>query len=428
LAVTATASSCSERRVIERLEIARIGHRGDGIAQTPAGPLYVPYTLPGETAAVDPWPGHPDRRHLVRVEVPSRERIAAICPHFGTCGGCALQHWARPPYRDWKRGLVIEALAQIGLGPPDALVDPLLDAHGEGRRRAVFHAWRRGRDVLEVGFAALRAHHLVAIDHCPVLAPSLAGAIEAAWAIAEALAAERKPLDIQVTATQAGLDVDVRGSGPLASTRMSALARLAEQHRLARLTRHGETVAQRALPTVTMGSARVVLPPGAFLQATAAGEAALAALVLEHCGAAKSVGDLFAGVGPFALRLAERAKVTAADSDEAAIAALVQAAKTPRLKPIAAERRDLFQRPFVARELARLDAVVFDPPRQGAQAQARELAASAVPIVVAVSCNPQTFARDARILVDGGYRLTRVTPLDQFLYSAHVELVARFER
>ncbi len=422
--------------MIERLEIARIGHRGDGIVETPAGPLYVPYTLPGETAEVDQWPGHPDRRHLVKVEIASRERIAAICPHFGTCGGCALQHWATAQYRDWKRGLVVEALDQMGLGPADALVDPrvdprvdpLLDAHGEGRRRAVFHAWRRGRDVLEVGFAALRAHHLVAIDHCPVLAPSLKGAIEAAWAIAEALAAERKPLDIRVTATEAGLDIDVRGSGPLPSGRMTALARLAEQHRLARLTRHGETVAQRALPTVTMGSARVVLPPGAFLQATAAGEAALAALVLEHCGAAKSVGDLFAGVGPFALRLAERAKVTAADSDEAAVGALAQAAKTPRLKPIAAERRDLFQRPFVAKELARLDAIVFDPPRQGAEAQAREIAASAVPIVVAVSCNPQTFARDARILVDAGYRLTRVTPVDQFLYSAHVELVARFAK
>jgi 23S rRNA (uracil1939-C5)-methyltransferase len=414
--------------VIERLEIARVGRRGDGIAETPAGPLYVPYTLPGETAEVDQWPGHPDRRHLVRIEAASRERIAAICPHFGTCGGCALQQWAAPPYRDWKRGLVIEALSQVGLEPANALVDPLIDAHGEGRRRAVFHAWRRGHDVLEVGFAALRAHHLVAIDHCPVLAPSLKGAIEAAWAIAEALAVERKPLDIQMTATQAGLDVDVRGSGPLSSGRMTALARLAEQHRLARLTRHGETVVQRALPTVTMGSARVVLPPGAFLQATAAGEAALGALVLEHCGAAKSIADLFAGVGPFALRLAERAKVMAADSDEAAVAALAEAAKTPRLKPITAARRDLFQRPFVARELARLDAIVFDPPRQGAQAQAREIAASAAPIVVAVSCNPVTFVRDGRILVDGGYRLTRVTPVDQFLYSAHVELVARFEK
>jgi 23S rRNA (uracil1939-C5)-methyltransferase len=414
--------------MIERLDIARVGRRGDGIAQTPAGPLYVPYTLPGETAEVDAWPGHPDRRHLLRIEAASPQRIAAICPHFGTCGGCALQHWAPAHYRDWKRGLVVEALAELGLAMAGELVDPLIDAHGEGRRRAVFHAWRRTHDLLEVGFAALRAHHVVAIDHCPVLAPALNGAIEASWAIAEALAPERKPLDIQVTATEAGLDVDVRGSGPLTPARMTNLARLAEVHRLARLTRHGETVAQRALPTVTMGLARVVLPPGAFLQATVAGEAALAALVLEHCGAARTVGDLFAGVGPFALRLAERAKVMAADSDGEAVAALREAAKTPRLKPITAERRDLFARPYVAKELARLDAVVFDPPRQGAQAQACELAASAVPIVVAVSCNPLTFARDARILVDGGYRLTRVTPVDQFLYSAHVELVARFEK
>jgi 23S rRNA (uracil1939-C5)-methyltransferase len=282
--------------------------------------------------------------------------------------------------------------------------------------------------VLEVGFAALRAHHVVAIDRCPVLAPSLKGAIEAAWAIAEALAAEGKPLDIQVTASEAGLDVDVRGSGPLKPARMTELAQLAELHRLARLTRHGEIVAQRAPPTVTMGRARVVLPPGAFLQATAAGEAALAALVLEHCAAAKSVGDLFAGVGPFALRLAETAKVMAADNDQDAVAALQGAAKAPRLKPITAERRDLFTRPYLAKELARLDAVVFDPPRQGAQAQARELAASQAPIVVAVSCNSLTFARDARILADGGYRLTRVTPVDQFLYSAHVELVARLEK
>jgi 23S rRNA (uracil1939-C5)-methyltransferase len=414
--------------MIERLAIARIGRRGDGIAQTPAGTLYVPYTLPGETAEVDEWPGHPDRRHLVKIEAASPQRIAPICPHFGTCGGCALQHWAPAHYRDWKRGLVVEALTDMGFAAAGALVDPLIEAHGEGRRRAVFHAWRRAHDVLEVGFAALRAHHVVAIDHCPVLAPSLSGAIETAWAIAEALAAERKPLDIQVTATEAGLDVDVRGSGPLTAARMTNLARLAATHRLARLTRHGETIAQRALPTVTMGSARVVLPPGAFLQATAAGEAVLAALVLEHCAAAKSVGDLFAGVGPFALRLAERTKVMAADNDEEAVAALRDAAKTPRLKPITAERRDLFTRPFVAKELARLDAVVFDPPRQGAQMQSRELAASPVPILVAVSCNPLTFARDARILVDGGYRLTRVTPVDQFLYSAHVELVARFEK
>ena len=410
----------------EQIAIARIGHRGDGVADTPAGPIYVPYTLPGETVEVEPWPGHPDRRHLIRVDVASAERIAPVCPHFGTCGGCALQHWSAARYRDWKRALVVEALAQAGL---DAPVAGLIDAHGEGRRRAVFHARRGTHDVLEVGFAALRAHHLVAIDRCPVLAPALAGSIEAAWAIAETLEREKKPLDIQVTATDAGLDVDVRGSGPLTAARGGELARIAERHRLARLTRHGELVSQRAPPAVTIGRARVLLPPGAFLQATAAGEAALAALVAAHCEGAGRIADLFAGVGPFALRLAEHGRVTAADNDSEAVAALERAAAaTQGLKPVETQLRDLYRRPFVPVELKGFDAVVFDPPRQGAQSQARELAASAVPRVVAVSCNPATFARDARILVDGGYRLAAVTPVDQFLYSAHVELVARFER
>ena len=347
----------------EQIAIARIGHRGDGVADTPAGPIYVPYTLPGETVEVEPWPGHPDRRHLIRVDVASAERIAPVCPHFGTCGGCALQHWSAARYRDWKRALVVEALAQAGL---DAPVAGLIDAHGEGRRRAVFHARRGTHDVLEVGFAALRAHHLVAIDRCPVLAPALAGSIEAAWAIAETLEREKKPLDIQVTATDAGLDVDVRGSGPLTAARGGELARIAERHQLARLTRHGELVSQRAPPAVTIGRARVLLPPGAFLQATAAGEAALAALVAAHCEGAGRIADLFAGVGPFALRLAEHGRVTAADNDSEAVAALKRAAAaTQGLKPVETQLRDLYRRPFVPVELKGFDVVVFDPPRQG---------------------------------------------------------------
>jgi 23S rRNA (uracil1939-C5)-methyltransferase len=412
--------------MVERLLIDRIGHRGDGVTDTPAGLVYVPYTLPGETAEVEAWPGHPDRRQLIRIAAASPERIAPICPHFGACGGCAIQHWQTARYRAWKRELVVEALRQAGL---DAPVDDLIDAHGEGRRRAVFHARRGTRDILEVGFSALRAHRVVAMDRCPILAPALDGALKAAWEIAEALSGARKPLDIQATATETGLDMDVRGSGSLTADRSAALARVAQRHHLARLTRHGELVAQRATPTVAIGRARVALPPGAFLQATSAGETELARLVLEHCAGAKTIADLFAGLGPFALRLAERARVTAADSGADAIAALQRAAATtPGLKPVDAQVRDLFHRPFVAIELKPFDCVVFDPPRQGADAQARALAASAVPRVVAVSCNPATFARDARILVDGGFRLLRVTPVDQFRYSAHVEIVALLER
>jgi 23S rRNA (uracil1939-C5)-methyltransferase len=410
----------------ERLTIARIGHRGDGVADTADGPLYVSYTLPGETVDVEAWDGHPDRRQLVSVAAPSPERVAPACPHFGVCGGCAVQHWTMERYRAWKHGLVVAALTDAGISTD---VDALVDAHGDGRRRATFHARRGSHAVLDVGFAAKNAHHIVAIDRCPVLAPSLDGALKATWAIAEALQARGKPLDIQATATDGGLDVDVRGSGTLSPQQSQGLARLAERHGLARLTRHGELIARRTAPTVVMGRATVTLPAGAFLQATQAGESTLARLVEAHVGTARHVADLFCGVGPFALRLAERAKIAAFDSDADAIAALRQAAATTSgLKPIAAEARDLFRRPLVAQELARFDAVVFDPPRQGAQAQARELAAGKVKLVVAVSCNPATFARDARTLIDAGYHLEAVTPVDQFRYSAHVELVACFRR
>jgi 23S rRNA (uracil1939-C5)-methyltransferase len=411
--------------VTEQLTIARLGHRGDGVADTPAGPVFVPYTLAGETVTVEPVAGHPDRRHLVHVDKPSHERSVPICKHFGVCGGCAMQHWSLAEYHLWKRGLVVEALAQVNLVAP---IDALIDAHGAGRRRATLHARRAPHDVLEVGFTAPRAHHIVAIDRCPILAPGLNGAIEAAWAVAEILKAADKPLDIAATATDSGIDMDVRGSGPLNPARITALARVAETHKLARLTRHGALVAQAAQPLLQVGRCHVPLPPGAFLQATAAGEAALARLVCEHVGNAKRVADLFAGIGTFALRLAETARVTAAESDASAVKALERATAGAGLKPVDAQVRDLFRRPLMASELKAFDAVVFDPPRQGAEAQARELAKSKVPTVVAVSCDAATFARDAGLLVAGGYKLARVTPVDQFRYSFHVEIVAKFER
>jgi 23S rRNA (uracil1939-C5)-methyltransferase len=412
--------------VVERVAIDAIAHRGDGVARLDGGAIYVPYTLPGEIVEVEPVQGHPDRRHLLRVERASPERIAPICPHFGICGGCAIQHWRDDRYRDWKRAQIIETLAAAGL---DAPVGELVDAHGRGRRRMVLHARRGTHDILQVGFASLNSHHVVAIDHCPVLVPELNSAFDAAWEIAEILKPAAKPLDIQITATETGLDIDVRGSGRLTPQRMAKLARLAERHRLARLTRHGELVALYAQPIVTIGTARVPLPPGAFLQATEAGEQNLAERARALCGAARRVADLFCGVGPFALRLASTATVAAFDSEAAAIDALRKAVQSAqRLKPVTAETRDLFRRPLVPAELENFDAVIFDPPRQGAEAQARQLAASAVPLIVAVSCNASTFARDAALLVKGGYRLRDVTPVDQFRHTPHTELVARFTR
>ncbi|HWV51022.1 class I SAM-dependent RNA methyltransferase, partial [Pseudorhodoplanes sp.] len=410
--------------MVDRLVIADIGHRGDGVAPSPDGPLFVPYTLPGETVDADAVQGHPDRRHLLRVVVPSPDRVTPFCPHFGVCGGCAIQHWAEPQYRSWKRNLVVSALHEAGI---ETSVDDLIDAHGDGRRRAVLHARQGTKEIIEVGFSALRAHTLVPIDRCPVLAPGMAGAIDAAWAIADVLGPLRKPLDIHVTVTLNGLDIDVRGSGPLEQKRATALARVAASGRIARITRHGEMVALIAPPVVQMGKAQVTLPPGPFLQATALGEQTLADLVLQYTGKAKTALDLFSGLGPFSLRLAERGRVTAIDSDQPAIDALSRAAQaTSGLKQVTALKRDLFRLPMSAMELAPFDVVVFDPPRQGAEAQAREIAKSKAKTVVAVSCNAATFARDAAILIAGGYRLSRVTPVDQFKYTAHVEIVAQF--
>ncbi len=411
--------------MVERLVIDHVGHRGDGVALADGQSVYVPYTLGGETVEVAPVPGHhPDRRHLLQVERASPERVTPFCPHFGTCGGCAIQHWETERYRAWKRDIVIETLAQAKLACD---VYPLIDAHGLGRRRITLHARMGTHDILKVGFAAANSHDIIPVDRCPILDPGLSGALDAGWAVAEPLISIGKPLDIQITATDSGLDIDVRGSGPLPAPMIATLSRVAEQHRLARLTRHGELVLMRTPPTITIGTAQVTLPPGSFLQATVTGEETLAALVAGHCQRAKHVADLFCGVGPFALRLAAKARIAAFDNDEGAVTALQKAAtSTSGLKPIKAQARDLFRRPLMPQELRDYEAIVFDPPRQGAQAQVLQLAASKVPVVVAVSCNVATFARDARILIDGGYRLEGVTPVDQFRHTPHIELVARF--
>ncbi|MEA2896960.1 MAG: rRNA (uracil1939-C5)-methyltransferase [Bradyrhizobium sp.] len=408
----------------ERLIIDHLGHRGDGVAFAGGHAVFVPYTLGGETVEADPLADHPDRRLLLRVENASPERIAPFCRYFGACGGCAIQHWQPESYSAWKRQIVVDTLAHARIECP---VDDLIDAHGAGRRRITTHARRGGDGEVHVGFAAASSHAIIDIDDCPILDPSLHGALDAARALAEVLRPTTKPLDIQVTATGGGLDVDVRGSGPLPTAMIATLSRVAEQHGLARLTRHGELVLMRRPPVLGIGTAQVTLPPGSFLQATAAGEEALAALVLKHCKGAKHIADLFCGVGPFALRLAAKSRISAFDSDSGAVTALQKAAtSTSGLKPIKTEARDLFRRPLIPRELRDFDAVAFDPPRQGAQAQVRQLAVSKIPVVVAVSCNAATFARDARILIDGGYRIESVTPVDQFRHTPHVELIARF--
>lgn len=410
----------------ETLAIARLGLKGDGIAETASGQVFVPYTLPGETvrAVVDG-----DRGQLVEIITPAESRIAAICPLFTRCGGCAAQHMAPGLYREWKRQQIVTALSRAGVEAP---VGDLVDAHGVGRRRVTFHARRQENaqgEAMVVGFMAARSHDLVAVEACPVLAPGLARAPSVAQMLANRLGGANKPLDIQLTASEAGLDVDVRGHGPLGGKLRLALTELAERLDLARLSIHGDVVVERRPPLQRMGKALVAPAAGGFLQATATGEETLAGLVMDALPKGKRAADLFAGCGPFSFRMAERMQVLAVESDAAAMLALTKGmGATQGLKPIATETRDLFRRPLLEHELNGFDVVVLDPPRAGAEAQVKRLAASKVRDVIYVSCDAGSFARDAATLVAGGYALEAVTPVDQFRYSAHIELVGLFRR
>ena len=405
------------------LKIEKLGARGEGVARGAKGPVFVPYALAGETiiAEVDG-----DRGKLVEIKEASPDRVDPFCPHYTICGGCAVQALAEAPYAEWKRGLVVAALKNAGV---IAEVGPLVDAHGAGRRRVTFHSRTSQKGNTRLGFMQARAHDIVDLDDCPILSPTLNGAIEAARAAADALGDLRKPLDLVVTATDYGLDVDLRGCGKLEFEYTQKLVAVAQKLDLARIANHGFVVIERRPPLLKMGIAGVSPPPGTFLQATAEGEATLARLVLEATKGAKRVADLFSGIGTFALRLTQTADVHAVEMDDSALKALARAAHTSQgLRKITTETRDLFRRPLLIAELNTYDAVVFDPPRAGAEMQAKMLAGSKVPVVVAVSCSPQSFARDAGVLIRGGYTLESVTPVDQFRHSAHVELVAVFRR
>ena len=378
----------------------------------------MPFTLPGEmvTAAVEG-----DRARSVSLVQTSLDRTAPPCPHFERCGGCVAQHMATALYREWKLSLVGAALAGRGV---EAKLHDMIDAHGDGRRRVTMHVRNEGEP--QAGFMAARSHVLIDIDRCPLLVGALDRAFSAARALA-VLPRGRVTFDLCLTAADNGIDADIRGLDRSKDIALDAVAAVARAQRLIRVARHGDVLYQSERPYVTCGRAKVEIPPGAFLQATAFAEQAIAERILGHAGKARRIADLFCGIGPFALRLADRAPVFAFDADRPAIAALSSAAaRTPGLKPVSATVRDLFRNPLTAAELEGIDTIVVNPPRQGAEAQCRHLAGAAMRTVIMVSCNPATFARDADILAAGGYRLLEVTPVDQFLWSPHVELVALF--
>ncbi len=402
----------------EELEIAALGAQGDGIAKTEAGTRYVPYALPGERVEVaDDGPPR-------LVSAPSPDRAAAPCRHFGVCGGCAAQHMGGRLYSDWKRDIVAAALRRRGLEPD---VAPLYRVPPGTRRRTVLTARRTGGRIA-LGYHRRRSLDLVEIEECPVLLPDIVGKLPALCDVAAALPAPE--VRLTVLATPAGLDIaaDTAGHRPGRGA-IADLGQIATQHGLARVSVDGETLIERARPVLRMAEVDVAIPPAAFVQAVQSSEEVMRELVVAALAKPKRVADLFCGVGTFTFALAHHARVLALDGDDTAIAALMAAARHAQgLKPIEARVRDLIREPLSARELEPFDTVVFDPPRAGASRQAQELARSKVDTVIAVSCDAGTLSRDAQTLAEGGYTIESVTPIDQFVFSAHVEIVAVLRR
>ena len=401
------------------LTIEAMGARGEGIARKDGAPVFVPYALPGERIRADV---KGERGRVTDVLEISPDRVKAVCAYFGRCGGCLLQHWSQQPYAQWKRQLVVDALSRKGLKDVD--VAPMVDAHGTGRRRVTLTV-AGGK----AGFSAHRSHDHVPVAACPILVPQLARASDIAAGLVEVLKL-KKPQRVHLLASDTGLDCELPGvDDPDLDARVQ-VAGLAEEFGIARLTASGEMLIERARPLLSVDGAKVMPPPGGFAQATEAGEKALAAIVIPALAGHAIVADLFSGWGAFGLRLARASRVLAVDSDRRAIAALQAAVRDATgLKPVLERVHDLMREPLTAPELKGITGVVFDPPRAGAATQAAELvAARSIQTVVGVSCDAGSFARDAGVLVQGGFRLERVVPVDQFKYSAHVEMVGVFSR
>ncbi len=397
--------------------IARLGHQGDGIAD---GPVFAPRTLPGEVVS-----GTVVGQLLteIRVETPSDQRVKAPCRHYKSCGGCQLQHASDAFVADWKVEIVRKALDAQGI---EADMRPIHTSPERSRRRATV-AVRRTKKGTLAGFHGRASDTITEIPDCHLLHPDLIAAIPVAEALALLGGSRKGVLAVTLTLSEGGLDVAVKGGKPLDGPLELALAQATEHHGLARLSWDDEVIATRQQPVQRFGAAEVVPPPGAFLQATKDGEQALLQAVLQATEGAKRVVDLFAGSGTFSLPLAQTAEVHAVEGEADMTVALDQGwRKAKGLKRVTTEARDLFRRPLMPDELRHFDAIVLDPPRAGAEAQVSEVAQAKRPVIAYVSCNPVTFARDAKTLVNAGYTLEWVQVVDQFRWSSHVELAARF--
>lgn len=411
--------------------IERLGAAGDGLAEFDDRPLYIPAALPGERVRVRITGRRGDGLAAAVEDIlaPAPERATPPCAHYGECGGCDLQHYGDAPTARFKADLVAEALSRRGIA---AEIRATVTSPAASRRRIVLAIRRTAKGII-VGFNAPESARVVDLAVCPVAMPVLSRLIDPIRIASSAWLAPGEAADIALTKGDTGVDLLVRAPRDPGLEEREALAAFAEAEDLARVSwshDRGDTqpIARRRPFHVRFGRVAVEPPPGGFLQATDHGEAMLADAVLAALPTHGRLVDLFAGCGTFALRLADRGAEVRAVEGEATAADALSAAARAAMLPVSVDQRDLNERPLVSADLAQVAGLVFDPPRTGARAQAIELAKSRVPVIVAVSCNPASFARDARILIDGGYRLEPVQPIDQFRWTAHVELVAVFRR
>ncbi len=420
-------SATPDRRAVSPAGLAAIdsmGAQGHGVAHIGGRKHFIPFTLPGERVRVE-FEGQ--KPVAAAIETPSPERIAPLCKHFGACGGCVLQHWADAPYMEWKQGLVTSALTRAGIEAP---IEPLRAYPVASRRRAAFTARNAGGKIV-LGYNAARSHDAVDLEECPVLLPRIAQALPHLRTALGAAMPPKSEAKISVTAAANGLDCSILGP-PLPAPAHAKVIGALEAAGFIRAIWNGDLVLVAAAPLVSSGGGNVTLPPNAFLQAVEACERDMADWLLDALGHTKLAGpvcDLFAGLGAFTFPAATLAPVTAYEENQNAVASLAAAAKrTTGLKAVSAIRRDLYRNPLGPLELNKFAALIIDPPREGAEAQARALASSKTAMVAALSCNPASFARDAAILTGGGFKLTRLAAFDQFRFSAHVEIAALFQR
>lgn len=408
---------------MDEVKIDYVGHKADGVAHQNGNALYVPFTLEGETVKIK---GNGPRREVCEITKASPDRIVPVCKHFGTCGGCQLQHMGSDAYLEWKMSLVTEPLKRVGVSVKP---ETIISFEDQSRRKCVFNVQRTSQGI-QLGFSEKAANDIVAIETCPILVPEINAQLENIRDLAISLPAGKTSVRIAVLVTRNGLDIAMDEGKPLSEAERQILIKKAIAHKFSRLSYNGDVLIKIAEPVIEIASTLVAPPPASFVQAVKAAEDSMSITVSDFLKGCKQVADLYCGVGTFTLKLAEHSMVYAVEENAAALESLNLAWRQTggKLKQVKTEKRNLERRPMTFGELKKMDGLVFDPPRAGAELQCKQIAKSRVKKVAAVSCNPNTLATDLEILIAGGFNITRILAVDQFKYTPHVEVVVLLER